>query len=83
MQEIMNDVRSARRKSNRSTYVSSQQSIFGSAMESLFGKNSIFSALEDPRGEEHSLQDATAAASGNLDEDDSLQNLPGRRQSES
>jgi len=52
-------------------------------MESLFGKNSIFSALEDPRGEEHSLQDATAAASGNLDEDDSLQNLPGRRQSES
>ena len=55
MHQIMSDVRTSRsRKSNRSTYVEAQ-SIFGSAMESLFGKNSIFSALEDPQSEDSSL----------------------------
>ena len=43
------------RKSNRSTYVE-PQSIFGSAMESLFGKNSIFSALDGPPSDESSLE---------------------------
>ena len=35
-----------RRKSNRSAYV--ERSLFGSAIESLFGADSIFSALDDP-----------------------------------
>ena len=35
-----------RRKSNRSAYL--ERSIFGTAIESLFGKDSIFSALDDP-----------------------------------
>ena len=47
------------RKSNRSTYVE-PQSIFGSAMESLFGKNSIFSALDGPPSDESSLEQADA-----------------------
>ena len=36
-----------RRKSNRSAYF--ERSLFGSAIESLFGKDSIFSVLDDPK----------------------------------
>jgi TFIIF-interacting CTD phosphatase-like protein len=35
-----------RRRSNRSTYV--ERSLFGTAIESLFGKDSIFGALDKP-----------------------------------
>ena len=35
-----------RRRGNRSTYV--ERSLFGTAIESLFGQDSIFSALDQP-----------------------------------
>ena len=35
-----------RKKSNRSTHV--ERSLFGSAIESLFGKDSLFGALDKP-----------------------------------
>lgn len=36
--------------SNRSTYI--ERSLFNSAIDSLFGEKSIFSALDDPRKDE-------------------------------
>ena len=42
-----NNERIDRKKNNRSTYI--ERSLFGTAIDSIFGSSSLFSALEDPR----------------------------------
>ena len=44
---------------NRSTYI--ERSLFNSAIDSLFGEKSIFSALDDPRKDDEGNGNAGAA----------------------